>query len=284
MAEAVSLDVLAPPRARPEPPMDQWGRYKIPDPTTGKDRSWTRATTWAKTVADTHALTKWELRMAAIGLARRPDLLMSVAGVIDPDSDKGKKKINEFVEAAKEHAGASTRRNLGSALHEFAEAVDTDRLVAEIPAPFDRDIEAYRKAMQTVKVSRNYVEKIGLVVDLGVAGTMDRIVQIIHSPTPMVGDLKTGTDLRYSWTEIAIQLALYAHADTVYDPVEQRHRKMLAVDQEKALVIHLPAGEARCSLYVVDIATGWEMAGICGLVRAYRSRKNLAQVITEATA
>ena len=97
MALPVSLDSLAPPRARPEPPMDQWGRYKIPDPITGKDRSWTRATTWAKTVADTHALTKWELRMAAIGLARRPDLLMGVAGVLDPDGDKGKKKINEIV-------------------------------------------------------------------------------------------------------------------------------------------------------------------------------------------
>ena len=156
--------------------------------------------------------------------------------------------------------------------------------MAEIPTPFNADIEAYRKAMRGVRISRNYVEKIGLVVDLGVAGTMDRVVQLGHALTPMIGDLKTGSDLRYSWTEIAIQLALYAHADTVYDPVEQHHRKMLAVDQEKALVIHLPAGEGRCALYIVDIATGWEMAGVCGLVRAYRSRKNLAQVITEESA
>jgi hypothetical protein len=264
--------------------MDQWGRYKIPDPLTGKERSWTRATTWAKTLAEMHGIMKWELRMSALGLARRPDLLASVAAVLDPESTKGKKKLNELCDAAKEYGGASTRANLGSALHEFAEAVDSDRKVAEIPPPFDVDIEAYRKAMQAVRVSRNYIEKIGLVVELGVAGTMDRVVQLTHSPLPMIGDLKTGKDLSYSWAEIAIQLALYAHADTVFDPVEQVHRPMLPVDQEKALVIHLPAGEGRCSLYVVDIRTGWEMAAICGQVRAYRDRKDLAQLIVEKSA
>jgi hypothetical protein len=113
---------------------------------------------------------------------------------------------------------------------------------------------------------------------------MDRVVQLAHSPMPMIGDLKTGKDLSYSWAEIAIQLALYAHADTVFDPVEQEHRPMLQVDQEKALVIHLPAGEGRCALYIVDIAAGWKMAGVCGLVRAYRDRKDLAQVIVEKSA
>lgn len=279
-AEVVSLEEAIP-HTRPEPPRDRGGRYLIPDPQTGEARSWTRATTWASTVADTFGLAKWGERMTAVGLARRQDLLTSVAAVIDPESTDGKRKIDKLVEAAKEHAGASIRANLGTALHEFAEAIDTGREVGPIPPPFDRDIDAYRKAMRGVKVSHNYVEKICVVRSLGVAGTMDRLVNFFHRDLPMIGDLKTGKDLKYSWTEIAIQLALYAHADTVYDPVSEKHRKMLTVDQSQAVVIHLPAGQGRCTLYLVDIAAGWEMAQVCGRVRAWRSRKDLAAVLQD---
>src|SRR5574338_583746 len=69
---------------RPEPKRDRYGRYLIPHPDTGKETAWTRATTFAKTVSDTFGLTKWELRMVSLGLAKRPDLLAQVAGVLDP--------------------------------------------------------------------------------------------------------------------------------------------------------------------------------------------------------
>lgn len=214
--------------------------------------------------------------MTALGLARRQDLLVGVAAVLDPDTDDGKKKLDKLVDRAKEEARASARATIGMALHSFVEAIDSGREV-QVPAPFDADIEAYRKTMATVQVSRNYLEQVCVIRDLGVAGTMDRIVRFNHSRLPMIGDVKTGRDLSYSWTEIAIQLAIYAHADTVFDPVASRHRRMLPVDQEQALVIHLPAGEARCQLYVVDIAAGWLMAQVCGTVRDWRKRKDLAQ-------
>lgn len=271
---------LAAPAPRPEPKRDRWGRYLIPDPVTGKERSWTRATTWAATVADTFGLTQWELRMAAIGLARRQDLLVGVAAVLDPDSPDGKRKLNKLVDQAKDAAHAGARATIGTALHSFVEAIDGGREV-QVPAPFDRDIDAYRRAMVPIKVSPNYLEKICVVRELGVAGTMDRVVRLPASRLPMIGDVKTGRDLSYSWTEIAIQLALYAHADTVYDPTRERHGRMLPVDQERALVIHLPASEARCQLYIVDIAAGWEMALTCGKVRDWRKRKDLAQPLLE---
>jgi len=262
-------------QARPEPIRDRWGRYVIPDPVTGEERSWIRDTTWASTVADNFALTRWQLRMVALGLARRSDLMAGVAAVLDPETKDGKRRLDQFVEDAKEHAGGTARSTIGTALHSFAEAVDTDRQV-EIPAPWDRDIEAYRRTLRAagIKVSANYVEKVCLVQRYGVAGTMDRL--IAFEDRILIGDLKTGRDLVYSWTEIAIQLALYAHADTVFDPIEKRHRPMLAVDQEKALVIHLPAGEGRCTLYLVDIAAGWQMAEVCGAVRDWRARRDLA--------
>jgi len=54
---------------------------------------------------------------------------------------------------------------------------------------------------------------------------------------------------------------------------------MIEVNQEQALVVHLPAGEGRCTLYLVDIAAGWEMAQVCGAVREWRARRDLAQVL-----
>jgi hypothetical protein len=248
---------------------------------TGEERAWVRATTWAKTVADVFALHGWEKRMVALGLAQRPDLLLRVAAVPDPNSTHGKSQLDRLVDQAREHAKAGARANLGTALHTFAESCDLGRALPEIPAPFDRDLAAYQKAMAAVEVSRNYVERICVVRALGVAGTMDRIVRFKHAQgLPMVGDLKTGADLRYSWSEIAIQLALYAHADTVYDLNSRQHYPMLEVNQDAALVVHLPAGEGRCTLHLVDIKAGWEMAQVCAVVRAWRDRKDLAQLVT----
>jgi len=270
---------LVPPPARPEPERDGHGRYKIPDPVTGEARTWIRATTWAKTVSDLFALNNWEKRMVAVGLAQRPDLLLRVAAVAEPNSPPGKSQLDRLVEQAREHAKAGARANLGTALHAFTEACDLGRPLPQIPPPFDRDIAAYRAAMAAVEVSRNYVEQVCVVRELGVAGTMDRVVRFQHGRLPLIADLKTSADLKYSWNEIVIQLALYAHADTIYDAVGRQHHRMIEVNQERALVIHLPAGEGRCTLYLVDIAAGWEMAQLCGVVREWRGRRDLAQVL-----
>jgi hypothetical protein len=284
-AVAVDGPGLAPPPVRPEPERDRYGRYRITDPVTGEERSWIRATTWAKTVSNLHALHGWEKRMVALGFAQRPDLLLRVAAVAEPDSTTGRSQLDKLVDQAREHAKAGARANLGTALHAFAESLDLGRPLPEIPPPYDRDIAAYRRAMAAVEVSRNYVERICVIRELGVAGTMDRVVRFKHGRDgkrlPLIADVKSGADLKHSWNEIVIQLALYAHADTIYDPVTREHHPMLEVNQEQALVVHLPAGEGRCTLYLVDIAAGWEMALLCGAVRAWRDRKDLAQVLDQ---
>ncbi|HZV48732.1 MAG TPA: hypothetical protein VFD49_03075 [Candidatus Dormibacteraeota bacterium] len=52
---------------------------------------------------------------------------------------------------------------------------------------------------------------------------------------------------------------------------------MIAVDRSHALVLHLPAGEGRCTSYLVDIAAGWETAQLCAQTRAWRARRDLAK-------
>lgn len=251
---------------------DRWGRYKIPHPVTGKPAAWTRATTYAKSIADTFALTKWQMRMAVKGLASRADLYALAASTPVDDRDR----LDKIAEDAKEAAAASAGANSGTALHAFTEQLDRGEQ-PKVPAPWDADVRAYQATLagHGVGVGREYIECKTVIPALGVAGTFDRINT--YRGGLIIGDLKTGKNLEYGWLEIAIQLALYSRGTHIWDPRTRTFRPMPAVDQNIALVYHLPAGQARCDIYEVDIAAGWEAAQLCGEVREWRKRKGLAR-------
>ena len=93
----------------------------------------------------------------------------------------------------------------------------------------------------------------------------------------VVGDLKTGQKaMKYGTLEMTIQLAIYAHATHMWDPVAKVMIPMPEVDQERAIVAHFPSGQASCNLWQLDIVAGWEAAQLCKVIRAWRTRKNLA--------
>jgi predicted GIY-YIG superfamily endonuclease len=204
--------------ARIDPVRDQYGRYLLPDPATGQERAWTRATTWAKTLSDT------------------------------------------------------------TGLHKFTERHDRGEHI-EPPAPWDADLAAYATTITAagITISPAHIERITPVPDLAVAGTLDRITAVPGHGL-VIADVKTAHDLRYSWGEIAIQLAIYAHGaglwtGTGYDPMPE-------VSQTRALVIHLPAGQARCDLHWIDIQAGWDAAKLAAHARAWRCRRDLAEPFT----
>jgi len=260
---------------RPEPERDQYGRYLAVDPTDNKSKPWTRATTVAATLADKYALNLWSQRMTAIGLARRPDLYARVAATPVDERDQ----LNRLVEEAKEAAAATAGANLGTALHTFTMRLDLGEDVVA-PPPWDKDLAAYRTALDTagVQVVPGMVEQVVLLPDLQIAGTFDRLASCAGRPLPMVADLKTGSFL--PWDEISIQLALYAHAACIWNTASKRHEPYPQVDQEQALVIWLPAGQARCELHLVDIAAGWEAVRVAMWVRDWRKRKDLVTPLT----
>lgn len=272
----MTITSTQPTAARPEPSRDRYGRYLLPQP-AGKDKGYTRATTVAKTLSDTYGLTRWQVRMTAQGLTQRPDLFARVASAAGDA-----KSLDQICEQAKEAAAASSGANVGTALHAFTEAVDAGRPVT-IPAPWNADVAAYTAALQAadVAVDPAYIETVLALHALEVAGTMDRLVTMPDGRS-LIADLKTGKDLSYGWGEIAIQLALYAHADEVYDYATGHYRPMPEVDRSEALVMHLPAGQARCDLYLVDIAAGWEAVEIAMRVRSWRKRRDLATLLPAA--
>ncbi len=264
-------DITAPATVYVEPSRDRYGRYLLPDPVTGQERAWTRATTWAKTLSDTTGLHRWECRMVAKGITLRPDLYALAAAA--PAKDVA--ALDALTEAAREAAAASASANLGTALHKFTERHDRGERIAP-PEPWAADLAAYAATMRAegITIDPAHIERITPVPDLGAAGTLDRIAKVPGHGL-VIADVKTGQDLRHSWGEIAIQLAIYAHGaglwtGTGYDPMPE-------VSQDRALVIHLPAGQARCELHWLDIAAGWEAARLAATVRAWRGRRDLTQ-------
>jgi hypothetical protein len=265
---------------------DGLGRYLIPklpglitEPTPAKgDTSWTRATTFAKSISDTYTLSQWSQRMVAKGLASRADLVLGAAAC--PISDKG--TLDSIVEQAKDAAATRASANLGTAMHAFTEAADRGEQ-PEVPAPYDRDLDAYLAliAEHDIQVLPDYIERSVVNGKFNIAGTFDRIVMWKGQPTVL--DLKTGRDLQYGWNEIGIQLAIYANASAIWDwdagqflPMPSELRK------DRALVIHLPVGKGEASLYEVQLEAAWAACQLCQDVRKWRSERKLAALVSVA--
>lgn len=261
---------------------DRWGRYEIPHPVTGKTQSWTRATTLASTLADRFGLEQWSKRNVVLGIGARVDLYAQAAAALPEDKDT----LNQIVAQAEEASKAKAGANTGSALHRFTERADAGEDV-QAPAPWDADLAAYRSTMNEagLTVVAGWLERVLLVPEVDVAGTCDRLLDVGRwGALPRIGDLKTAKNVvRYGMTEIALQLSLYAHATHWFDPdAGELHKIDVKIDQERAIVMHLPVGQGRCTLYEVDIAAGWDAVRLAVDVRNWRKRKDLCAELTPA--
>lgn len=243
---------------------DRWKRPLIVPLDGGKPQPYTRCTTFVDCLEDKYNLQKWQLRQCAIGLADRPDLLLSVSAHRD---DKG--ALNQVCDKAMEAAQSSARSTTGTALHALCERVDRGQPLGVVPAAARADVNAYLAA--TRDMEHVYIEQFSVHDELKIGGTPDRVVKF--DGNYYIADIKTGTDISWGALKIAMQLAVYAHAIPYYAP-GQRQPYPFHVDQQDAIVIHLPAGEGRCELSFVDIGRGWEAVQVASSVREIRACKD----------
>ena len=281
---------------QPGPKRDRYGRYLLPHPETGKEMPWTRATTFAGSIEDNYGLSLWSQRGVLKGASLRPDLV-SLAATLDVTNDKT--RLDKLTEQAREAAGQGAAANTGTAIHAFTERVDRGGSLDDVPELHRADVKAYLQEMRDadLETELHLIERITAVPSLGVAGTFDRVVRTLDGAY-QVADLKTGKDLSRGWLKIAIQLALYAHGVNeagLWDPgrgewqgprsygdsLETGPWHTPEVSTEVGIVMHLPVGQATCTLYQVDLEAGWAAAQLCRDVRQWRSRKGLAVKLTE---
>jgi hypothetical protein len=296
---------------------DTFGRYKMLHPDSGKAVKWTRATTFAKSIQDTFALSMWAQRMALKGASLRADI---VAAVSTLDVKQDKDRVNSLVEDAKKAAGDKVAANKGTAVHAFTE--DRDKVLVgepvsrdrEVPEEFVPTVEAYEAVLRDFGLEPvpGLIEFTTAVKQYEVAGTSDRVYKVTRNMTfklngrsvtlyageYVIGDVKTGADLSYGWQEICIQLALYAqglNTSGVWSWSQRQWAKpvtpdnpdvLLKVRTDVGLIPHLPVdrkeGAPLATLYAVDLDAGWAAAVLCASVRSWRKERTLATPLTVA--
>lgn len=262
--------------AKPAVKFDQYGRYLV------QNKPHTRVTTFIDAIKDGYHLNAWKRRMVAIGITDHRSLQLEVAACRDD-----KKTLDKVCERAISKAKGDEGSSIGTSLHDLTEAVDCGRSV-NVPEPWDSDVNAYRRALveHDVEILPDWIE--GFIVNrtLTVAGRFDRFVRTPGIDGLVAWDLKTGADCYF--TEHAAQLALYAYAEERWDPNTDTTEPMPAdVNKSVGIICHLPEGRATCTLYVVDIAAGWQAAQLAHSVRKWWSRRNdksLAHVYDPAAA
>lgn len=254
-----------------EPKRDRWGRYLLPDPDTGKERAWTRATTISGILSDHYNIEIWAQRMVALGFVKRPELFVEMVRTQETDKKEQKRIVGE----AKEAGGANVASELGTAIHEACEARDRGE---PFDARFELEVTTYRVKMKELELDilPGWIERIVIVPSLGVAGTLDRMVTRRGWQLPRMADLKTGATVHFSELEHTIQQALYANATHYWDSETEELVEVPPIDKDSALIIHLPAGQGRCEVHDIDIAAGWEAAQIAAQVKDWRGRKGLS--------
>lgn len=261
------------------PKRDRWGRYLLPDPETGEELAWTRVTTVSGILSDRYNLELWAQRMVALGLAKREDLLALVKTTARiANTRNGKQTLNRAVKDAIEAGNSEQRANLGTAIHSATEAHDRGE-EWDLPQPYDKDVKAYAKEMKRLGlfVADGWIERILVNPDLGVAGTCDRLVMRKGWKLPRIADVKTGKTVHFSELDHAIQQAMYANASHYWDAEVGALVECPPIDKTSALIIHLPAGEARCEVHDLDITAGYEAAMLAVEVKEWRSRKGLSK-------
>lgn len=261
------------------------GRYALPDPFTGDERTWQRVTNFIGAMDDSYALRVWREHRLTFGLGQRPGLVALAASLtLEPEDGAD---LNNVIGRAMDAAGANEGADMGTALHTFTARLDRGELVKEhVPEPYWADLNAYWTTMALRGVERpvEYIERTTCVTQYngGIVGTFDRLVRTAgrlcewcDPGTLHVADLKTGQkELEYGQLKAAMQLHCYALGadtrlwDTEYGwTMPGGHHE---VCQHVGLLICLPVGSASCTLHRVDLETGRTGALLADQIHTFR--------------
>jgi hypothetical protein len=265
-------------------PRDRWGRYLLPGE-DGDNVGWTRATTFAATLAEAHGLRIYEQRQVVLGMGRRPDLVTLASTIAGPED---KKALGAIVDSAHEAAGTQAKANRGTAIHaaiqRVEQAPDFFAAIEQVPEELRRDVRSYFDAVDQaqLRILPNLVERVVIVPQYRVAGTPDNYM-LCPDGKIRVLDKKTG-NLDYASIEFAVQLALYANAKALRNYGTNSYEPLPEVATDYAIIAHVVPGTGRTELMRVNIAWGWAWARTCAEVMDIRKTKNVITPYTGESA
>lgn len=271
---AVSSEVVAVKVEQPLGAVGKNGRYRLPaydNPNAwiagyaGKQRpwGWARTTNIIGAYVDTRALGLWENRTAWRGLLARRDLLEELETLADPTDEQ----LNDLFERAKVAGKGNVAAARGSLRHDELELWITEgRRSQSARIRAQLDVVQAEFARHLLRPIPDLTERIVVNTGVDCAGKFDGALYDMLNDVLMIDDLKTKK--RHFWTllELRAQLAVYAYADAMWDPVKACYVPMPPVSRQVGIVIHMPvdgavdSGEPAVHLIEVDLVKGWETA------------------------
>lgn len=262
---------------------DRYNRPLIVPPEGGKPVGYTRATTFAGSPDDSYVLDLWTQHQLMVGLAKRPDLIVSAFAHRDSWG-----RLNEIADEALQATEAGTRATVGTAIHLMAQQVDDKTLdPEEIPEPWRSDVLTYLRltegwvwvAHEEFRVWDRY--KVAGTTDVRGYDPLDGVLRIV--------DIKSGR-IDSTPQKVAIQLTAYAEGRT-YDLETHERGPEDDCDKERAVVIHIPQEEneaeffgkprsshktlSHADLHYVNLETGRLGAEIANVVRSWRRKQDV---------
>ncbi len=264
---------VQPKRVDPARPEARRGRYTLPNPESGKSKSWQRVTNFIKLCEDTYHLELWKQRNVAKGLSMRPDYVEAVQP-LDVKADK--ERLNRICERAQDIAGAYKNTEEGTALHTSTELADyAGCSLDSVPIRHHVRVQMYLDALRAngLAVVPDMIERVTASVKYEVAGKFDRIFQL-QDGSYVIGDLKTGDNLDLSMPSISGQLACYEDGINhtgIWDGT--RYDTSIKVRTDFGVVVHLPSTRDEVVVYAVSLEQGHERNRVCLEVREARRIK-----------
>lgn len=238
----------------PEIPRDHNGWPLVMNQAGTQRLKYRRVTKFIDVLDDSYNLERWKQRNIVWGLAQSPDLILQATSVASPDQDKS--ILNGVAWSALQRARTEAAATTGTALHKLTERLDQGETLGRVPEPHGADLKAYQAAIKQHGVEHMAIESFRVNDGWQTAGTTDRIVKI--NGRYYIGDIKTGSIDWGSGLKMAMQLGLYRHSRPYDIATDTRTEDPYHIEADKAVIIHLPAGEGKCTLHWINIKKGWE--------------------------
>lgn len=272
---------MPPERAGTKETIAKFGKYHLPDPRTGQPEKFPRATSLAHAIDDKAGLIKWLQRTAILGLKRDPELLDD----IDLFADKWEvnKDLDKVIDQAQVLAGNAEASEKGTAIHAWAEEVECHGLPLEhVPDMFREQIAVYLRSLSEYGITcpPGMAERLVWHEESGHVGTLDRLWRLADG-TLVIGDLKTSktTSLSYGLLGFAMQTAIYADAQFMWNPEASQWEDMPAISNVFSVIAHLPsdAKEPQCEMITLDLQAGREALELA--IRIKQARENAKKTV-----
>ena len=271
-------------RVDPARPEAKRGRYTLPNPESGKSKSWQRVTNFVKMTDDTYHLELWKQRNVAKGLAILAEAgRVSIPDLAGRDVKLDRDRLNKMCETAQDVAEAYKMADEGTALHTSTELADyAGGDLNKVPTAHRAKVRLYLDALRAngLTVVPDMIERVTASARYECAGKFDRIYRLANDVN-VIGDLKTGDSLDLSFPSIAAQLECYEDGVNTHGVFDgQRYDDSIKVSHDFGVVVHLPSTRDEVTVYWVDLAQGRIINAANLTVRAARKikMKHVAQV------